>query len=765
MKMMDLSDADLVAQSLTGSRDAFGRIVARYQSLICALNYSATGDLNQSEDLAQETFLTAWKELAKLREPAKLRSWLCRISRNITYDTLKQQGREPSHAAEPLDAIHESPAPEPQPHDFAMSKEEEAILWRSIERIPEIYREPLVLFYREHQSISAVAQSLELSEDAVKQRLSRGRKLLHEQVLAFVEGALERTNPGKAFTVAVLAALPALTISAKAAALGATAAKGSAAAKAAGAMGLFGAIFSPLLVFFGNYAGYRMSLDAAHSDEERGRIKAIYKKCLGFTLIFTGAFGALVFWACRNQKGHATAFELLFNGFIVIFLITLLVFVVTTLRKRRRFLAGLLQEEGTAAAAKPAYEYRSRWHLFGLPLVHICIGDRFAILKKPVTAWIAVGDCAVGGLFAFGGVAMAPLSIGGCAIGLLPFGGLAAGILTLGGLGLGVWTFGGCAIGWQALGGCAIAWKASLGGISFAHDFAMGGIAQAAQANNEMAKQFIEPNWFFHYGQIICNYCFWLNLLWVIPMLLQWRVIARKRRAAIMAAFLLTMTAFSVPAQPATTNAAFDPKQRFDDLVRDDFFSDDPEKFKHGMKICEDALAKNPQNAPALVWHGSGLTRLSAEPFQKGDFVKGMELWDRGLKEMDTAVALQPDSLQTVVPRGATLLGIAKYTPDLAARKRMIQTGVGDYEKILQLQTGYFTNLSTHSRGEVLFGLADGWYRIGETNKSTQYLRRIVHDLPDSQYAARAQDWLDTADAAALLKKSSALQCMGCHER
>src|SRR5271154_4346364 len=124
METTDFNDADLVAQSLAGSREAFGRIVARHQSLICALTYSATGDLNQSEDLAQETFLTAWKELGKVREPAKLRSWLCQIARNLTFDALKQQGREPSHAAEPLDAMHESPAPEPLPIEQAMSNEE-----------------------------------------------------------------------------------------------------------------------------------------------------------------------------------------------------------------------------------------------------------------------------------------------------------------------------------------------------------------------------------------------------------------------------------------------------------------------------------------------------------------------------------------------------------------------------------------------------------------------------------------------------------------
>ena len=225
------NDAELVSESLSGNRDAFGRIVAQYQSLICSLAYSATGSLSQSEDLAQETFLAAWKQLADLREPDKLRAWLCGIARNLINYSLRRQGREPSHAAELLEMMEEPPSLEPLPPDQAIGREEEAILWRSLERIPEIYREPLVLFYREHQSIERVAQNLELSEDAVKQRLSRGRKLLHEQVLAFVESALERTNPDRAFTAGVLAALPVLAATAKSAAASVTAAKSGAAIK------------------------------------------------------------------------------------------------------------------------------------------------------------------------------------------------------------------------------------------------------------------------------------------------------------------------------------------------------------------------------------------------------------------------------------------------------------------------------------------------------------------------------------------------------
>ena len=109
------------------------------------------------------------------------------------------------------------------PHDLAISKQEEAILWRSVERIPEIHPAAPADFIlsRAPKSVDTVAANLELSEDAMHTaRLSRGRKLLQEQVLAFVEGALARTNPGQAFTLGVLAALPiTLASSAKAASM------------------------------------------------------------------------------------------------------------------------------------------------------------------------------------------------------------------------------------------------------------------------------------------------------------------------------------------------------------------------------------------------------------------------------------------------------------------------------------------------------------------------------------------------------------------
>src|SRR5206468_1618171 len=124
VKTTDSSDFELVTQSLAGNRDAFGWIVARYQSLLCSLAYSATGNLSLSEDLAQETFVTAWKQLTDLREPEKVRSWLCRITRNLTYDALRRQGREPIYKAESLEEVEESPAAIPLPSECTISREE-----------------------------------------------------------------------------------------------------------------------------------------------------------------------------------------------------------------------------------------------------------------------------------------------------------------------------------------------------------------------------------------------------------------------------------------------------------------------------------------------------------------------------------------------------------------------------------------------------------------------------------------------------------------
>ncbi|HXF11040.1 MAG TPA: sigma-70 family RNA polymerase sigma factor, partial [Desulfuromonadaceae bacterium] len=512
------------------NRDAFSQIVSRYQSLVCSLAYSATGSLGQSEDIAQDTFIAAWKQLRSLDEPEKLRAWLCGIARNLTNNSLRKQGREPSHRAESLDEIAESQSPEPLPVDRTISNEEAEILWRSLERIPEIYREPLVLFYREHQSVETVAANLDLTEDAVKQRLSRGRKLLQDQVIAFIEGALSRTAPDRTFTLNVMAALPAAA-SAKAATLGA-AIKGGSTAKAAGVMGIIGAILGPLMIIFGNYVGYRIGMEEARSDEERGMIKQSFKKVLlwagGLSIITT----TLLVWQRLPHLSPWALCDIAFLNFAVLYITAMLVFIVTSRAQRHSFYSRILHEEYGGVFPEAAWEYRSRTTLFGLPLVHIRVGDRFDLLRGPVKAWIAAGNYSVGGLFAFGGVAIAPFSMGFLAVGLLPYSAIAIGVAAMGGIAIGPWAWGALTIGWESLGGIAIGWKAAVGFVAIAHDFAQGGISHAIQANNAVADQFIQSNWFFRAGHLVARYSLLINLLWILPLVAQQQIIARKNNKA-----------------------------------------------------------------------------------------------------------------------------------------------------------------------------------------------------------------------------------------
>jgi RNA polymerase sigma factor (sigma-70 family) len=269
------NDARLVHLGLEGDREAFGQLVARYQSPVCALAYGACGNISHSQDLAQETFLIAWRNLRELREPEKFKPWLFGIARNVIHNTFRRQTRNPLVAAEPLDDNLASAPAVSNPTDQIISKEEEAILWRSLERIPDAYREPLILFYREQQSVERVASALDLSEEAVRQRLSRGRKLLQREVMAFIEGALQQTAPGPAFTLAVVATLPVMAMSAKAITLG-VATKAGTAAKGAGFLGVGGWILGPLLAFYGLWTDYRLKRRAGQPERDLKFLRRYY---------------------------------------------------------------------------------------------------------------------------------------------------------------------------------------------------------------------------------------------------------------------------------------------------------------------------------------------------------------------------------------------------------------------------------------------------------------------------------------------------------
>lgn len=240
LSQVSTSDAELVTASRNGNREAFGQIVRRYQGMISGLIYAACGDLHRSEDIAQETFISAWKSLSGLRDAAKLPGWLCQIARHriadhfreSTTQKVKLQGQLTESLADPGDGQQ-------------MSAEESEMLWRTLSRIPQPYRETMVLYYRQGQSTAQVAAAMETTDSGVRQRLTRGRQMLREEMAAMLERNLIKSAPGQEFSLAVVAALP--LAATPAAVVSAGTAKGAAAAKSGGLMFLVSAWFAPLL--------------------------------------------------------------------------------------------------------------------------------------------------------------------------------------------------------------------------------------------------------------------------------------------------------------------------------------------------------------------------------------------------------------------------------------------------------------------------------------------------------------------------------------
>lgn len=196
--------------------------------------------------------------------------------------------------------------------------------------------------------------------------------------------------------------------------------------------------------------------------------------------------------------------------------------------------------------------------------------------------------------------------------------------------------------------------------------------------------------------------------------------------------------------------------------VRADMFAGlggDAARFARAMEACERTLAREPKHPEALVWHGSGLFFQAGQAFQTGDTAKGGPLWERGLAEMNEAVALAPDSLAVVIPRGAVLLQAARAVPAPMAEP-LLRTGVGDFEHVLELQQAYFHTLGDHPKGELLFGLADGYARLGDKAKARAYFERLTAEAPTSGQTPRGRAWLETG----AVPPAAGLGCFGCHK-
>jgi len=484
--------------SLGGDRDAFCQIVTRYQNLLCSLAYSSLGDIKHSEDMAQEVFVEAWKKLDTLQDPKKLKAWICGILRFKISHFRRKESNQPIKCAQEIDEqkLAESAVSALKSSELEQTliqQQQHALLWKVLDEIDATYREPLILFYRQQQSIERVATELDLTQDTVKQRLSRGRKLLKNAMTSIVEDGLKNSNPGVAFTAAVMTVISGISPPVSAAVLGAGAAKTSSFFKLATVL-TFLAVYSGLI---SSFFGLKSSLDQTRTKRER----RLAIKIVTLFMLFAGIYVAGMFTLKQLAFNHsdsagiyAFASQLLVLGFVISYLVLVARMFTATrnLRAQERIFEpqAFLSEVDQPNSSRR--EYKSQLTLFGTPLIHIQFGMQ-EVNDKPAFGWIAGGSYAHGLLFAWGGVAIAPISVGIVSFGIITIGAVGIGIISMGTVAIGIIAFGASAIGYKAYASLSsLGWDSAFSyGFSFAKEAAIAPFAYANQVNSEQAAEII----------------------------------------------------------------------------------------------------------------------------------------------------------------------------------------------------------------------------------------------------------------------------------
>jgi RNA polymerase sigma-70 factor, ECF subfamily len=179
------SDAQLVARTLAQDQAAFGQLIDRHASAIVNLSYRMVGNRAEAEDLAQETFLAAYRALSTFRADSKFSTWLYRIATNKCKDWLRVkrpgQGQYDLDADESLDLyVTEDRTPE-----VLLSRQQVAQeLEQAIQRLPPLYREAFVLKHVEGLSYEEMEDILGVSGDTLKMRVYKGRVQLSRELAA-----------------------------------------------------------------------------------------------------------------------------------------------------------------------------------------------------------------------------------------------------------------------------------------------------------------------------------------------------------------------------------------------------------------------------------------------------------------------------------------------------------------------------------------------------------------------------------------------------
>jgi RNA polymerase sigma-70 factor (ECF subfamily) len=162
-----VKSSDISSETAIRSR-RLEELVRRHASAVRGVCLAYTRNLHDAEDIMQDVFMKALTKLDSLRDPGRMRPWLFQIARRMCTDYYRRK-----RPTQPLS--QEFPAKSKSGFAFPMEK-----LHAAIAKLPTEDREAILLFYLDGRKCSHIAESLGISETAVRKRLVRARLKLHE---------------------------------------------------------------------------------------------------------------------------------------------------------------------------------------------------------------------------------------------------------------------------------------------------------------------------------------------------------------------------------------------------------------------------------------------------------------------------------------------------------------------------------------------------------------------------------------------------------
>lgn len=173
--MRNTDEPELIARALDGDHEAYGELVDRYKDALYRHCFAIVRSEAAAEDLAQESFITAYYKLARYNSDYAFSTWLFKIATNKALNWLKKAAKEVAADDEVIAAIAST---QPGAHQTAEDNE----LHEAVDKLKPKYRAVISLYYWQGLSYQEVAAVLAVPQGSVKGWLNRAKQALRKEL-------------------------------------------------------------------------------------------------------------------------------------------------------------------------------------------------------------------------------------------------------------------------------------------------------------------------------------------------------------------------------------------------------------------------------------------------------------------------------------------------------------------------------------------------------------------------------------------------------